>query len=377
MRVLFVVVAGLPHLYPLVPLAWAFRLAGHEVRFASSGSVEQAIVHSGLPAVVIPGNGPVLSATERADLVRDVYSQPPWPRDYGVHRHLLDADQRGLLTRLGQYMVAASEALVDGLVSFAQEWKPDIVVHDAITYAGAVTAAVLGVPGVRHLFGTASYPRLELTPTEPLPEYVRLFERLGVSPVEPAMIVDPTPPSMRQTTATPSLDMRYVPYNGAGLVPDWLATPRQRPRVCVTWGVTNEDSLGSAAADPFQDAISVAAEMDMDVVVMTGTPLQYVLPYCDLIVQQGGDGTTLTAASFGVPQLAVSRKPDAELAPARLAATGAGVHLRYQDRPSRDVLREAMAVLRSDRCRAAAARLRAEIEAQPAPAEVVRDLEKL
>src|SRR5438128_2281450 len=130
-------------MYPLVPLAWAFRLAGHEVRFASAGSIEDAIIHTGLPAVVIRRTGPVLTGEELDDLVREVYSQPPWPLDYGVNRHLLDDSQRALLTRLGQYMVAASDRLAGGLVKFAKEWKPDLIVHDATTYAGAVAAAVL------------------------------------------------------------------------------------------------------------------------------------------------------------------------------------------------------------------------------------------
>ncbi|TCO46627.1 nucleotide disphospho-sugar-binding domain-containing protein [Actinocrispum wychmicini] len=382
MRILFIAVATPPHVYPLVPLAWACRLAGHEVRFVTAGSVSAVVTQTGLPATKIRSS-PVFSAEERDALVRSVYSQPPWPRDYGVNRHLLDSDQRGLLTWLGRYMIEASESLADGLVEFTKVWRPDLVVHDAVTYAGAVAAAVVDVPAVRHLFGSASYPRLELTPPDPLPEYVQLFTRFGVPPTtSAAMIVDPTPPSMRQTAESPRLDMRYIPYNGAGAVPDWAHAPQERPRVLVTWGHTNAESLGGAAADPFSDTMEVAAELGMEVVVLTDTPLQYVLPHCDLIVQQGGDGTTLTAATFGVPQLMISRKPDAELAPARLAAVGAGIHLKYQnlrdDPDSRAVVREAMVKLCEDSSyRDAAARLRAEISAQPSPAEVVAGLEAL
>jgi UDP:flavonoid glycosyltransferase YjiC (YdhE family) len=382
MRMLFIAVATPPHVYPLVPLAWACRLAGHEIRFVTAGSVSATVAETGLPATVIRSS-PVFTREERDDLVRAVYTQPPWPLDYGVNRHLLNEDQRGLLVWLGRYMVEASESLADSLVEFTRAWKPDLVVHDAVTYAGAVAAAVIGVPAVRHLFGSASYPRLELTPPDPLPEYVRLFSRFGVRPTtSTSMIVDPTPPSMRQTAESPRLDMRYIPYNGAGVVPKWATEPRDRPRVCVTWGHTNAESLGEAAADPFHDAMELAGELGMDVVTMSGTPLQYVLPYCDLIVQQGGDGTTLTAACFGVPQLVISRKPDAELAPARLAATGAGIHLKYQnlreDPASRSVVREAMVKLyEDDSYREAAARLRAEISAQPLPAEVVSGLEQL
>ena len=38
MRVLFVVTPGVGHLFPMVPLAWALRAAGHEVLIATTGA---------------------------------------------------------------------------------------------------------------------------------------------------------------------------------------------------------------------------------------------------------------------------------------------------------------------------------------------------
>jgi hypothetical protein len=32
--------------------------------------------------------------------------------------------------------------------------------------------------------------------------------------------------------------MRFVPYHGGGVLPDWLAGPKERPRVCITLGTT-------------------------------------------------------------------------------------------------------------------------------------------
>ncbi|GAB3904599.1 hypothetical protein GCM10029964_098610 [Kibdelosporangium lantanae] len=55
MRVLFTTSAARPHLYPIVPLAWACRAAGHEVRVASGAKIADDIVHTGLPAVVSAG----------------------------------------------------------------------------------------------------------------------------------------------------------------------------------------------------------------------------------------------------------------------------------------------------------------------------------
>jgi len=397
MRVLFTAVAGRPHLFPLVPLAWACRAAGHEVRLASAPSAAEIIVHTGLPAVVI-GSGPRLSDSDRADLVRAVYGQPPWPRDWPATVTRLDDGQRALLARLGRYLVTAADAMTDGLISFARQWKPDVIVHDAITYAGEVAAQKLDIPNIKHNFGTATQPRLHT-----VPEYQELFHKHRTMPrTTPTATIDPTPPSMRfPTLAEPVLDMRYVPYNGSGIVPRWLAAPAHRPRVCVTWGHTAPDALGESAVDPYRMVIDALAPLDVDIVVVTtaaqldelgplpprvrtapSAPLHLVLPHCDAIVQQGGDGTTLTAAAAGIPQLAITCKPDAEIAPGRLCAAGAGIHLYYQElRPEprcEPIVRDAVSTLLTDSAIAAAAgRLRVEIGEMPAPADLVAAIEKL
>jgi UDP:flavonoid glycosyltransferase YjiC (YdhE family) len=401
MRVLFTALGGRPHLYPLVPLAWAFRAAGHEVRFATAPRLIDDVVHIGLPAVAV-GGSPNVTRAERDDLVAAMYDQDPWPPGFAGDLGLLDDAQLALLHRLGRYQVAASDSIADDLVAFARHWRPDLVCYDAATCAGAVTTAVLGVPGVRHQFGSDSYPRLELrAPTDqPLPEYVKLFERFGV-PVSTteAVIVEPTPPSMRLAEESPRLDMRYLPFNGPGSVPawlpDWLRGSAGRPRVCVTWGYTGPGSLGAAAADPYRGAIEALSALDASVLVLTTAeqleqlgalpdravgagwvPLQLVVGHCDLLVHQGGDGTTLTGACFAVPQLAITAKPDAETAAARIAANHAGIHLPYQrlrgDPASQETIKAAAGELLTDPAyRDAARTLRAEIHRQPPPAEIV------
>jgi len=402
MRVLFTAVAGRPHLYPLVPLAWACRTAGHEVRFASSRSGTEAIIEAGLPAVLV-GTGPRLTSAERADLVGDVYSQPAWPADWAIAVRRLDDRQRALLARLGRYLVSAAEAMVDDLITFARQWRPDILVHDAITYAGPVAAELLGIPAVRHNFGSASLPRLELGDDGPLPEYVRLFGRFGLAPVlDATAVVEPTPPSLRfPVEVQPCHDVRYIPYNGPGLSPPWLEPRRQRPRICLTWGHTSPDSAGDAAAGPYRIALDALAATDVDLIVVStaeqlsllgevppnvrtaaSVPLHFVVEHCDAIVQQGGDGTTLTAAAAGLPQLVITNKPDSEIAAGRLVSAGSGIHLHHQrlrETPgAAETIRLAMdRLLHDPPFRDAATRLRAEIERQPPPSEVVGALTRL
>ncbi len=49
MRVLFTTFALPGHFFPLVPLAWGFRSAGHEVLVATSDEFVSTAVRSGLP----------------------------------------------------------------------------------------------------------------------------------------------------------------------------------------------------------------------------------------------------------------------------------------------------------------------------------------
>jgi glycosyltransferase len=400
-RVLFTATGARPHLYPLVPLAWAFRAAGHEVCLASTKAVAPDLRDTGLPAVVLHA-GPRRDAGARDAFVDKIHQQDPWPDEWAVNLHRLSEEQHEYLRRLGSVLVLGSDTVVDDLIAFGRQWRPSLVVHDAVSYAGPVAAEVLGVPSVRHNFGTASVPRLELAGAVPLPEYSRMFERFGARVrVEPTATVDPTPPRMRLSSPSlPCFDVRYVAYNGPGALPARLRVHTGRPRICVTWGHTSPRALGGAAADPYLLAINAMASLDVEIIVVTtrsqarslllprcawtaiATPLQLVLPYCDLLVHQGGDGTALTAATLGVPQLAITRKPDAELVGARIAAVGIGKHLRYQElkacgEPELVVRHAVRGLLTGKSWRAAASWLRAEIERLPAPADIEPELAAL
>jgi glycosyltransferase len=404
MRVLFTTFPWESHYYPIVPTQWACRAAGHDVRVATMPLLLDAVTRSGLPAVPV---GP-----DVADL-KDLFGGRShlagldltgWPIDWPVHPDRLTETQRGFLENMGVMQCVIAEAMLDDLMALCRGWQPDLIVSDAVSLAGPVVAAALGIPNVRYQWGIPYLQRIEmrLDGSGPLPEYTRLFERYGGQPrLEPDAWLDPCPPAMRYPTQDQFLPVQYVPYNGSGVVPDWLLDPPQRPRVCLTWGGTTAKSLGPAMLDSVHQSIDAVAGLDVEIVVAASPvlrdllgelpastrfavslPLQLLLPSCTAIVHHGGPGSTMTAAQCGVPQLAITRLPQLTIIGSRLPVSGAGRHLAVNDvptgQPGVDLIRTEVATLLTDSSyQYGAQQLQQEMAKQPSPAEIVATFESL
>ncbi|MFI6346425.1 nucleotide disphospho-sugar-binding domain-containing protein [Streptomyces sp. NPDC050560] len=399
MRLMFTTYAARAHFFPLVPLAWACVLAGHEVRMVSTPSLSDAVERSGLPGVAVGADIDLDARLAKGELA----PRPPGADSGG------DPYTR-VVDNMARLQFDTARAMADGVVDFARSWRPDVIVHDPVTYAGPVAGQVLGVPTVGHLYGMARVPRLELADlwkgTTPRAGYGALFEPYGVEPrVQPDAWIDPRPASMRwpeedqERAAVPSRPMRYVPYNGPGALPSWLDRRADRPRVCVTWGTTQQKKLGVGVVETFGDYIRAIARLDVEVVVTVGAadeamrgplrdlpervrtvewvPLGLLLSRCDAIVHTGGTGTLMTAAACGVPQLGVTSIPEGRFNTERLAMTGAGIWCEEAAAGADDIGEHTRRLLDEDGFREAAARLRDENRDQPAPADVVRALETI
>jgi glycosyltransferase len=407
MRVLFTPHPSAQHLYPMVPLAWALRAAGHEVRVAAAPELAEPVRRAGLIAVDIGERVPdVYTMFTNTGLGAKPYEHRPFPPDWPLHPELLDDEQRTMIELLGRNSAVFAESTVDELVEFGRWWRPSLVVHDVSGLVGAVTAETLGLPNVRHLTGVGVRPmERRVGGTEPLPEFAALFDRRGLAVrCAPDLTVDPTPPSLRLPVNGPCAGSRYVPYNGPGAVPDWVEQSGDRPRVCVTWGIgasRNSRRYGPLVLEPCRQTLAALSEMDVEVLLTTmadqlellgelpanvrplvAVPLNLLLPHCALIVHQCGDGTALTAAALGVPQLPITSKPDPALTGQRLEDVGAAIHLRNHDLAGDDDaaarIRTAAEKMLADPAYAeAAARLRAENEQQPSPAALVSTLESI
>jgi UDP:flavonoid glycosyltransferase YjiC (YdhE family) len=388
MRVLMTTWGLRSHFYSLVPLGWALQAAGHEVRVASHPSLAGEISRAGLAAVplgedldfaaVFAGKiGPVGRLNGDSGQP-DGWKEPAITADGGVVRF--------------------ARALLGDLVAFGKLYRPDLLVWEPFNLAAPVAAAVLGVPGVLQLWGPDSAVTLRMDPEQVITPLARRF-RLGASEVSLTgqLVLDPVPPPMQVRLSAPARAVRYVPYNGTAIVPEWLRGPApSRPRVCVTGGT----SMGGARPGTAMDLAAVTravARLDAEVVVVAEPAqlsdlgqvpgnvrvadaplaLRLVLPSCAVLVQHGGAGTMMTALACGVPQLILPHVSDEHFNGERLAVTGAGTWLDGHS-ASPAAIRGVVAELASDgHWRRSAAGMAARIRAMPPPAAVIPALVSL
>lgn len=412
MRVLFTTFAAKSHLNIQVPLAWSLRAAGHDVRVASQPDLVDYIRQSGLPSVPV---GAPLALSEQMtsdpddiDFARlaDLTGRLPQRRTY-------DYLHTALTVSTAVYQALSSDATTADLVELALAWRPDLVIWDTMTFAGAVAAIASGAAHARLLFGLdlvgharQTYrghldERPERIPADPLRRWLgALLDRHNASFDERAVLgqwtIDPVPASIALPTDQPRVAVRYVPYNGPATVPAWLARPPERPRVCLTLGQTGRDVLGGDRTDIGQ-MLAAVADLDVEVVATLDrsqlggltavpnnvravdfVPLDALLPTCAAVVNHGGSGSVQTALVHGVPQVVVPDMMwDTEYKAELLQRTGAGLLVRDAEFTPQTLGAAVRRVVTEPSFAAAAATLRHEVLGTPAPSDIVPVLERL
>jgi UDP:flavonoid glycosyltransferase YjiC (YdhE family) len=401
MRVLFIPLAAASHYYPMVPSAWAFRAAGHEVVFAAHPSVTGAVVSSGMMAVPVGGSYDLLARLGTAHTALKEGTGRTLA-DFRDTASIPEEVRREFIAMRRDAHARSAVAMADELVAFAREWRPDVVVSDVVALAGPLLAELLGVPLVYQAWGPqhaslARFPghgaAIDTWPAELRALYERFEvparERYGVG------CVDPCPPSLQSTRLADQIVARFVPYNGSAEVPEWLRRPAERPRVGVSWSVSNSTTLG-AQDSALGTVITSLAGLDVDVVVTVNSPdlaglgeipsgvrvvenlpLQLMAPTCSVAVNHGGAGTMLTYASYGIPQVLLPQEPGQRLNSDLLAAAGAGVVFGGSHVNAADVTCAVSSMLGDARWHKAAEELRQENLAQDTPTQVVRTIEGL
>ncbi|MGC5033505.1 activator-dependent family glycosyltransferase [Micromonospora sp. DT229] len=425
MKVLFTCFAAPTHFYSLVPLAWALRTAGHEVRVASQPDLADTITQAGLTAVPVGPAGwfgvdawapELLGQTfpDSLDFVRDFDYTGNSAQQWSL-RQLLELEY---VTSSGLYATTNSDPMIDGLTTFANEWRPDLVIWEMYTFAGAIAARVSGAAHARFLWAPdiavrARHTMLRLAERQPAAHrhdptaewlgecLARFGSHFDEEVVTGHWSIDMTPPSMRLDVGLRTVGMRYVPYNGPSVLPDWLRTPPERSRICLTFGLSSrtdgqpisalDQVLGSLSLGDLFDAVrGLDAEIVLTVApeLLTGVrlpdnvqavgfvPLNDLLPTCSAILHQGGSGSRSTSEVHGVPQLMLFDPWDAVRGQG-VAGSGAGLAIPRAEITA-DLLRDSLHRLLNDPSFAEGARrVQREVLAEPTPNELVPVLERL
>ncbi|MFF5229093.1 nucleotide disphospho-sugar-binding domain-containing protein [Dactylosporangium sp. NPDC000521] len=356
------------HLYALVPLAWAMHLRGHDVLVAAPQSMGQQIRRAGLSHAVVGGDASFFEL---------------WPQ----HLRLGGNDTLDLAV-----FAAIAERTGPDIVALARAWRPDLVVTEPVEYAAPLAATLLGIPWVLHHWGLPVPGAVHRAALADIADrLLRLADTLGVAqPTDaPLATVDTCPPSLRPSPEDSGvrLPMRYVPYNSASTLPEWLFAPRMRPRICV--------SMGTVPIPEGVDGLTAAVEgmRDLDVeVVVSGAgvhgiedlppnarrvgwlPHHVLLPTCDLFVHHGGSGSSMAALGAGRPQLVLPQMCDQFSIADRLTAAGVARTVSFADRSPAAVRAAVRSLLADSAVTRRAGRVRDEIAAMPAPPDVAATL---
>lgn len=410
MRVLLTTFAMQSHLNLMVPLGWAFRAAGHEVCVASQPNLARGIMDSGFSAVAV-GNeldlgerfasGAVAGPTAPFDIARG-------PDEEVTAEYALGAFSF-YSTVISDFL--ADDAMLRDLVDVCQSWRPDLVVWDAFTYAAPIAARACGAAHVRFLFGMDHFARMRSiyfdglentggsSPSDPMRSW--LTNRLGQYGLEfhedvlyGQVTVDPIPPAVQLPHAGAVMPMRYVPFGGGVSVPRWAWEPPQRPRVCLTWGLTAQDhglpipgtaELLEAVAELDIEVIStldrgksdIAPRLPDNVRIVDFLPLADVLPTCSAVVHHFGIGTCSTAMVSGVPQLHVGDGLDLwgeSVVAQRLVREGCALSIAAHDVTAGTVRTSLERLVHEPAFASHAARIQHQTLAVPTPHDVASDL---
>ncbi|WP_030395159.1 nucleotide disphospho-sugar-binding domain-containing protein [Kitasatospora purpeofusca] len=370
MRILFTGPAAPSHLFPMVPTAQALRAAGHEVLFASPSPYDQ-LRQAGFPIVAIGDGRPLRESFEATSDGPMSYAQPGMTQDE-------------ILSMAAAAFAHASRSTVEDLLAVAEGWGADLLVHDSCLASAQLVAARLGIPAALQNFGIIS--GLDLA-ARLATHFTDVYEKHGVAGPAPTTPLNIVPASLGGDPG--GLRMRYLPYNGGGVVPVELLERGHRPRVAVTLGtvITGIDGVSAISR-----LVESAGAVDADFLLAVGdadlgklgalpdnvrplpwVPLAELLRVCDAVVHHGGSGSTLTGLQAGVPQLLLPQGADNFAVADALTAAGAALS------SGSDAVDTALLtrLVTDPGLREGAARLRAENDALPTPAALVPEIEAL
>ncbi|WP_084734624.1 nucleotide disphospho-sugar-binding domain-containing protein [Actinophytocola xinjiangensis] len=406
MRVQFVPFPAPSHYCLMVPLAWAFQNAGHDVRVVTAPNVVDTVTGTGLA---------VESYGEPADLSLDIGAMTWLSRisgiDSGGTAH--DDELRSLI--LGPFVMhygsdALRETMAE-LIDKTRSWRPDLVVWDTFASQTMVAARLAGAASARLLWGHDPFGRMrgafnrrkardgvedsmEILLSRMLAKYDAPFdERVVVGDFS----INPLP--MLDTGSTePTVALRQLAYSHTTQTPSWLYEPLTRPRVCLTLGrsvrdIRDNDNYGIAVEDLFE----AVTDLDLDVVatltagqvpdgvkvpdnvrLVDYVPIHTLMSTCSATIHHSGGTTMMAALWHKVPQVIIPPQKWGDPLLARKAADQGGAIVIPLDELTPGGLREALLrVLDEPSFAEGMSRMHAATLTLPSPNDAVPILERL
>ncbi len=372
------------HFHPLVPVARVLEAAGHQVAFVCS--------EDNRPAVEGVGFSFFPAGTSMREVMPALM-----PRMMAI-----PAAEREKLVMGEIFGGVMPERILPDLLAICRDWRPDLLVRDALEFGGCIAAEHLGLPHasvevgiflpppwVAQVAGSNLQTLRAGLALPPDPTFDMLYRYLHLAFVPPSY-QDPATP--RPPTAH-ALQTVVFDRSGDESLPPWAERPTDAPMVYFTLGT----ALNVQANDLFARAIAGLRDEPITLVVTVGRdqdpaqfgvqppnvhieryiPQSLLFPRCDLVVCHGGWNTVLAALSEGLPLVLLPVGADQPQNAARCAALGVGRVVEPEDRTSGKIGDAVRAVLATPTYRENAQRLRAEIASLPGPEHAVALLERL
>lgn len=380
MRILFTGCPAYGHVNPMLPLAREASRAGHDVAFATGAELVPELERRGFQTWRVSPSRAETDASVRA-----------------AHPNMagLSGEERLQAAIQGVFVEGAATRAVE-LIPRAQQWEPDIVVHEITELAGALAAAHTGARHIVH--GLGPVPSPELWRAFFGPGFARLCGKWQIPAlaegIRSATYLDIAPPSLRTggesawSRITPLRPVAGEPAEGEWL-PEALATLPYPRTIHLTLGTIFYEAPGV-----LETAIAGLRELPLNLVVTTGPgtdpalfgpqppnvllepyiPHTLLLPLCDLVVSHGGAGIMLGALAHGLPQLILPQGADQFLNAAACQAAGVALALVPDEFSVAAVAAAAERLITEPAFTLAAGRVQLEIDAMPTAASVVADL---
>lgn len=407
MRIQFVPFPAPSHYSLIVPLAWAFQNAGHEVRVVMPPNAVDTVTSTGL--VVEPYGAP-------ADLGIDIGEMTWLSRISGIDSDgtAHDDELRALILAplVLHYGSDMLRETMTELIDKTRSWRPDLVVWDTLASQAMAAARAAGAASARLIWGHDQFGRMRGAFTKRKARdgvedsievlLTRMLVRYGATFDERVVLgdwtINPVPMLGTGSVEEPSVVLRQFAFSHITPTPPWLHEPRTRPRVCLTLGrsvrdVRNSDNYGIAVADLFE----AVTDLDLDVVatltaeqvpadvkvpdnvrLVDYVPINELMSTCSAAIHHSGGTTMMAALWHKVPQVIIPPESWGDPLLAQEAADqGGAIVIPIQDLTPAKLREALLRVLDEPSFTEGMNRMHAASLSLPSPNEAVPILERL